>query len=286
MDQLQNKVAVITGAASGIGLGIVRALIAEGVHVAMLDVQSDALASAARNIGESNVDVQRYVVDVSRRDEMRQTADAVRDHFGKVHILCNNAGVAAGGPVDEVSDADWDWCLGVNLNGVVNGMQAFLPLMTSHGEGGHIVNTSSILGQLAVAGQAIYCASKYAVLGLSEAARLDLAPKNIGVSALCPGMIATNIITSERNRPAEMGSGGLFGDSAARDAMDQRFKSEGLAPDAVGEQVVHGIKTNKPYIFTHAGLANGIEARFRLILAGFDGTEAAGGDMTDAGLEE
>ena len=282
MDNLQNKVAVVTGAASGIGLGITRALVAEGVHVAMLDVESEALTAAAVDIGDANVDVQQFVVDVSDRKQMQETADRVRSHFGKVHILCNNAGVAAGGAVDTLSYADWDWCLGVNLDGVVNGMQTFLPLITGHGEGGHVVNTSSILGHLAVAGQAIYCASKYAVMGISEAARMDLAPKNIGVSALCPGMIATNIITSERNRPASMGSGGFAATEAERDEIDRRFKTEGLAPDKVGEQVVHAIKTNKPYVFTHAGLAGGIEHRFAQILAGFDGTEVEGGDLTAA----
>ena len=279
MDNLQNKVAVITGAASGIGLGITRALIAEGVHIAMLDVEEQALSAALEGIGDTNVDLQRYVVDVSNRDDMARTAEEIRAHFGNVHILCNNAGVAAGGAVDQISYEDWDWCLGVNLNGVVNGMQTFLPLMTSHEEGGHIVNTSSILGQLPAPGQAIYCASKYAVLGISEVARMDLAPKNIGVSALCPGMIATNIVKSERNRPAEMGEGGLFADQARIDEIDRVFQSDGLAPDTVGEQVVHAIKTDKPYIFTHAGLAGGIEARFQGILAGFDGSEAAGGDF-------
>ena len=279
MENLQNKIAVITGAASGIGLGMTRAFIAEGVHVAMLDVEESALDAALAGIGDTNVDVQRYVVDVSKRDQMADTAKEIGQHFGKVHILCNNAGVAAGGAVDQISYEDWDWCLGVNLNGVINGMQSFLPLMTSHGEGGHIVNTSSILGQLPAPGQAIYCASKYAVLGISEVARIDLGPKNIGVSALCPGMIATNIVKSERNRPADMGSGGLFADQAQVDEMDRVFQSDGLAPDAVGEQVVHAIKTDKPYVFTHAGLSGGIEARMQRILAGFDGSEAPGGDF-------
>ena len=280
MENLHNKVAVVTGAASGIGLGITKALVAEGVHVAMLDVESDALDASLQAIGSVNVDVQRFVVDVSDRDAMQKNADDIKEHFGKVHILCNNAGVAASGAVDELSYKDWDWCLGVNLNGVINGMQSFLPIMTAHGEGGHIVNTSSILGQLPAPGQAIYCASKYAVLGISEAARLDLAPKNIGVSALCPGMIATNIVKSERNRPLEMGAGGLFGDEERRDQVDEIFKTQGLAPDVVGDQVVHAIKTDKPYIFTHENLFKGIETRMQGILASFDGTEAPGGDFT------
>jgi len=277
VESLQNKVAVITGAASGIGFGITQALVAEGVNVAMLDVEENALLAAAERLGQPNVDVQRYVVDVSSRERMQKTADELAGHFGNVHILCNNAGVAVTGAVQDLSYEDWDWCLGVNLNGVINGMQAFLPLMTRHGEGGHIVNTSSILGHLAFASQAVYCASKYAVLGITEAARADLQPLDIGVSALCPGMIATNIVKSHRNRPTDLGQGGLYRDEAQSDQLDARFKSDGLNPLVVGEQVVHAIKTNKPYIFTHEGLIQGIEARFDRIRGGFDGTEAPGG---------
>lgn len=279
LENLQNKIAVVTGAGSGIGLGIARALIAEGVHVAMLDVEKLALEHAVSEIGEVNVNVQPYVVDVTAREAMADVADQISKHFGKVHILCNNAGVAAGGSIDKLSYADWDWCLGVNIGGVVNGMQAFLPHITGHDDGGHIVNTASILGQLPTAGQSIYCASKYAVVGLSEAARLDLAPLNIGVSALCPGMIATNIVKSERNRPAHMGAGGLIEDAQRREEVDAIFKAEGLAPLTVGEQVVHGIKQNKSHIFTHAGLRSGIERRFGEVLEAFDGSEAAGGDF-------
>jgi len=277
MEQLANKIAVITGAASGIGLGITNALIAEGVHVAMLDVEENALNEAVRGIGQTNVDVQRFAVDVTSRESMQRTADEIKAHFGKVHILCNNAGVAVAGAVQDLTYEDWDWCLGVNLNGVINGMQSFLPLMTQHKEGGHIINTSSILGHLAFASQAVYCASKYAVLGISEAARADLAPINISVSTLCPGMIATNIVRSDRNRPSDLGKGGLYKDPEQTDVLDAQFKSDGLSADTVGTQVVHAIKQNKAYIFTHAGLVEGIEARFQRILTDFDGTEASGG---------
>ncbi len=272
MEILQNKTAVITGAASGIGLGITRALIAEGVHVAMLDVESAALEVAAANLGSTNVDVQRFVVDVSDREQMQDVAGVIGSHFGKVHILCNNAGVATGGAIDELDYSLWDWCLGVNLNGVINGMQTFLPLMTEHGEGGHLVNTSSILGLVSIPGQASYSASKFAVVGICEAARKDLEPKNIGVSVLCPGLIATNIVKSGRNRPAGLGGGAPL--PSVLDEIDNMYKTDGLSADIVGEQVVHGIKTNKPYIFTHADLAAGLKARFQKILACFDGTEA------------
>ncbi len=273
MQDVQNRVAVVTGAASGIGLGIVRALTGAGVHVAMLDVEEQALA-AARAGFDTNVDVQPFVCDVSHRRQVRDVAAAVRDHYGRVDIVCNNAGVAAGGPIDETSDDDWDWVLGVNLQGVVNGMRAYVPIIKAGGSGGHIVNTASILGLWTGPRQSIYAASKYAVVAISESSREDLAAYDIGVSALCPGMIDTRILRSERNRPAALAerSTGMF-ESTEREEVEQRFATEGLHPDMVGEQVLDGIRKNKPFIFTHASLAEGIRERMERILGCFDGIE-------------
>ena len=284
MQNIENKVAVVTGAASGIGLGITRALINEGVHVAMLDIEQNALDAAFESLPATNVDVQKYICDVSSRDAVRETAEAGDAHYGRVHILCNNAGVVAGGPVGELTYADWDWVLGVNLQGVISGLQEYVPLIKSHGEGGHIVNTASILGHMTGPRQAIYAATKYAVVGLSESARADLEPHNIGVSALCPGMIATNIIGSDRNRPDELADAGSDFVDGMRDNIDTMFKTQGLNPDRVGEQVVHGIRNNKPFIFTHAGLKEGIDARFQTIMASFDGSEVEGGSLN--GLQD
>ncbi len=278
MDQIQNKVAVVTGAASGIGLGIARALAGAGVHVAMLDVEEQALIDAHAQFATANVDVQRFVCDVSEREEVADVAQALHRHFGRLDIACNNAGVAAGGPIDETSTDDWDWVLGVNLHGVVNGMRAFVPLIKAGGEGGHVVNTASILGHWAGAGMAIYAASKYAVVAISEAARADLEPHNIGVSALCPGMIDTRILRSNRNRPAHLAqTGGEIFEGRAE--IERRFAEDGLNPDVVGEQVVDGIRKNKAFIFTHSGLQEGIKARMARILECFDGSE-----VDDAGV--
>ena len=276
MEVVQNKVAVVTGAASGIGLGMVRALTGAGVHVAMLDVEQDALKQAHAEFDTLNVDVQRHACDVSDRAQLRETAEAVRDHFGRIDIVCNNAGVAAGGPIDETTEDDWDWVLGVNLHGVINGMRTFTPIIKAGGEGGHIVNTASILGHIAGARMAIYAASKYAVVAISESARQDLAPHDIGVSALCPGMINTRILRSERNRPATLAnaSTALF---AQREETERAFATAGLDPDVVGEQVLDGIRKDKAFIFTHAGLADTIKARMEGILACFDGIEVEGG---------
>ena len=272
MESVQNKVAVVTGAASGIGLGMVRALTGAGVHVAMLDVEQDALAAARAEFETANVDVQPFGCDVSDRGQVKDVAQAVRDHYGRVDIVCNNAGVAAGGSIEETTEDDWDWVLGVNLHGVINGMRAYAPIMKDGGEGGHFVNTASILGHWAGARMSIYCASKYAVVAISESAREDLAPYNIGVSALCPGMINTRILRSERNRPASLPAGSS-GFVAERAEVERRFAEQGLDPDVVGEQVLDGIRKNKAFIFTHAALANGIRERMERVLAGFDGIE-------------
>ncbi len=271
MDQLINKTAIVTGAASGIGLGITRALIAEGVNVAMLDVERDGLQNAAANLDSRTVSIQHYVVDVTDRTRMLETANNVQRDFGNVHILCNNAGIASGGAIHELAYADWDRCLGINLMGVVNGLQCFLPLMTSHEEEGHIVNTASILGMATMPGQAAYAASKFAVVGLSEVARKDLAPKKIGVSVLCPGLIATNIIKSLANQ-SDTSDGRQ--PAIDLDEVHQMYQKEGLSADIVGQQVVTGIKRNKPYIFTHANLAAMVEHRNQEVMAGFDGSEA------------
>ncbi|MDE0348306.1 MAG: SDR family NAD(P)-dependent oxidoreductase [Gammaproteobacteria bacterium] len=274
MQDVQNRVAVVTGAASGIGLGIVRALTGAGVHVAMLDIEEQALTEARAQFGTANVDVQPFVCDVGDRAQVRDVADAVRDHYGRVDIVCNNAGVAAGGAIDETSDDDWDWVLGVNLHGVVNGMRAYVPLIKAGGRGGHVVNTASILGLRTGPRMAIYAASKYAVVAISEAAREDLAPFDIGVSALCPGMIDTRILRSDRNRPTALPerSTGMFGDEE-RQEVEGRFATEGLDPNVVGEQVLDGIRKDKPFIFTHASLEDGIRERMDRILGCFDGVE-------------
>ena len=256
MESIHNKVAVVTGAASGIGLGITRALTGAGANVAMLDVEEQALIDAHAQFATANVDVQRFVCDVSDSGQVADVAGAVQRHFGRVDIVCNNAGV---------------WVLGVNLHGVVYGMKAFVPLIKAGGEGGHVVNTASILGHWAGAGMAIYAASKYAVVAISESARADLEPHGIGVSALCPGMIDTRILRSNRNRPAHLTAGNET--LEGRSELERRFAEDGLNPDVVGEQVLDGIRKNKAFIFTHAGLQEGIKARMERILECFDGSE-------------
>lgn len=278
METVQNRVAVVTGAASGIGLGMTRALIGAGVHVAMLDVEDDALGQAHGEFATANVDVRRYRCDVSDMGQIEEVAGRVRDDFGAVHIVCNNAGVGAGGPIDEATAQDWEWVLGVNLHGVVNGMRTFVPIIKESiedGGDGHIVNTASVMGLWTNPGGSVYSASKYAVVAISETTRDELAPFNIGVSALCPYIVDTRILQSGRNRPAKYGApqrrGGTDAEQRAQEIA--ALFARGISIDGIGEMVLNGIRRNKAYIFTHASSQHRIRQRFERILADFDGTE-------------
>ena len=278
MDTVQNKVAVVTGAASGIGLGITRALVGAGAHVAMLDVEEGALAKAHAEFDTDNVDVRRYRCDVSDLTEVEQVAGRVRDDFGGVHIVCNNAGVGAGGPIDEATEHDWQWVLGVNLYGVVNGMRTYVPIIKEtirDGGDGHIVNTASVMGLWTNPGGSVYGASKYAVVAISETTRGELAPFDIGVSALCPYIVDTRILQSGRNRPPQYGAPrARSGPEAERRGREiAELFSRGISIDGIGEMVLNGIRRNKAYIFTHASSRERICERFERILADFDGSE-------------
>jgi NAD(P)-dependent dehydrogenase (short-subunit alcohol dehydrogenase family) len=270
MKTLEGKVAVVTGAASGIGLGLTEAFASRGMKVVMADVERDALEREADRLTRMNLEVSPQIVDVSSYEAVAGLADAAEARFGRVHVLCNNAGVSGGGggprPLWAQGQKDWDWVMGVNFWGVVNGLRAFTPRMIAHGEEGHIVNTSSILG-LTTGPGSIYGVSKHAVARLTEGLYWDLknAEAKIGVTLLCPGMIATNIITSARNRPAALADAANKPTEAARQAvaaMDARFKSEGMAPREVGEKVVQAMLDDQFYLLTHASNMAGVQRRF------------------------
>ena len=267
MQVFQGKVAVVTGAASGIGLGMTEALASRGMKVVMADVEEAALMKEAERLTRANFEVDPQLADVSSYASVERLAAAATARFGKVHVLCNNAGVSGGGgkPIWAQSQADWDWVMGVNFWGVLNGVRAFVPGMIAHGEEGHVVNTSSILGLVTGAGSA-YGVSKHAVTRLTEGLYFDLKAANakIGATVLCPGMIATNIITSARNRPETL-KDESEGDAARSQiiaAMDARFKAEGMAPREVGEKVVEAIAADQFYILTHADNMEGVKRRF------------------------
>lgn len=277
MRDVAGKVAFVTGGASGMGLAMVRSFTGAGMKVAVADIEQAALDRVAEEFADSNVEVITLRVDVTDRAAMERAADAAEEAFGKVHVVCNNAGVAVGGAVDQMSYADWDWVLGVNLHGVVNGVQTFTRRIEAHGEGGHFVNTASMAGHLALPGMGVYATTKFAVVGLSEAMRGDLAAKNIGVSVLCPGVVRTNIFDSGRNRPVtlrgERDTAALLlpGDDSdpERAARLEAVLAAALDPAVVGDMVLHAIQNDELYVFTHPEMAAYSEARWNEMNSAF-----------------
>ena len=204
MKDLAGKTAFVTGAASGIGLGVATSLAQAGVKVMMCDIERQALDKAAAELKRTNADVDAVVADVSLKSELQAAADATLARYGEVHIVHNNAGVAGGGGYGAWTEAGWNWTIGVNLMAVIWGVEIFGPLIERHGQGGHIVNTASIAGLISGSGNA-YNVTKYGVVALSEGLRVELAPRGIGVSVLCPGFIRTHIVDSARNLPGRFG---------------------------------------------------------------------------------
>ncbi|SEO44779.1 NADP-dependent 3-hydroxy acid dehydrogenase YdfG [Rhodospirillales bacterium URHD0017] len=273
MKDLAGKTAFVTGAASGIGFGIASALAQAGVKVMLCDIEEAALAAALEKLKATNADVDGVRADVSLKGELASAAEATVARYDKVHILVNNAGVGGGGPYGTWSEAAWDWTLGVNLRAVIWGIEIFGPLIERHGEGGHIVSTASIAGLIS-GGSTAYNVSKYGVVGLSEGLRLDLAPRGIGVSVLCPGFIRTQIVDSGRNLPQRFA--GKLSRPPATGPIAERIKSirdqvaQGLDPLYVGELVREGIENDWPYIFTDNEHEPYVDARFAAIKEGFN----------------
>ncbi len=264
MQQLAGKTAIVTGGASGIGLGISRALLRAGMNVAIGDVQQDALDAAAGSLEAERERVLLAVLDVTDREGFAAFADFVEARFGSIHLLANNAGVVVSGPIAQASASDWDWVIDVNLRGPVNGLLAVLPRILAHGEGGHILNTASTSGLLPHAGAVIYTTTKAGLIGMSEALRSELEPQGVMVSVLCPGPVRSDISNAGRNRPpAYAGSG--YGSAAGPTAAD--LPDWMMGPDEVGELVRDGIERDLLYILTHNEHGRGLEERAAAILA-------------------
>jgi NAD(P)-dependent dehydrogenase (short-subunit alcohol dehydrogenase family) len=266
---LKGKVAIVTGAGSGIGLGIAIALARAGMSVAVADIRAAALDNAVAAIEALGAPVLPLEVDVSDLASVKAAAAAVEHRFGKIHVAVNNAGVAMHGvPIEQLAPHDWDWLIGVNIYGVLHGMQAFLPYLRAHGEGGHIVNTASIGGFQIRPGwnTGAYSMTKYAVVALSEALEQDLENSGIGVSVLCPAAVATRLDQSASARPERFG--GPFVRSANHFLHD--LVKDGLAPEDVGERVVLAIRRNEFYVFTHSAPRVWVEERHARLLQAFD----------------
>jgi NAD(P)-dependent dehydrogenase (short-subunit alcohol dehydrogenase family) len=272
MQDLKGKVAFITGGASGIGLAMAKVFGREGMKVMLADIEAVALAAAVEELRGLQVRAEGVVADVTSRESLKGAALETIAKFGKVHLVCNNAGVGSGGPFGTVPPKDWAWVTDVNQLGVVYGMETFGPLIMSHGEGGHFVNTASMAGFLSPPGMEPYCATKFAVVAMSEGWAAQLAPHGIGVSVLCPGFVKTRIHESRRNRSADYGA-----DQRPPD-FDADLSSPvltGMPTEPVAERVLEGVRDNDLYIFTHPELRPMVEARFERILAAFDKSAAS-----------
>ena len=276
MKQVEGKVAFITGGASGIGFGMAQAFLKSGMKVIIADILQERLDEAARVLARgTNRDFHVLKVDVTDRAMMAGAAEEAERTFGKVHVLCNNAGVYGNLPIETATYEDWDWVLGVNLGGVVNGVASFLPKMIAHGEGGHIVNTSSMAGIIPLpSGGGLYSTSKFAVRGLTESLRLALGAHNIGVSVLCPGMVRTRIMEAERHRPGHEAETAAApsapGGASGRDEWQSTFDmGGGMDPLELGERVLLGIQRNDAYILPHGEFKDEVQGLFDDIMAGF-----------------
>jgi NAD(P)-dependent dehydrogenase (short-subunit alcohol dehydrogenase family) len=265
MEQLEGKVVVVTGGASGIGLAVARRFSGEGARVVLADIEAPALEAAAAGFGE-DAEVLTVVTDVSKAEQVDALRDETVDAFGAVHVVCNNAGVGGGGPMQDLELADWEWVLGVNLWGVIHGVRTFLPLLLEQGEG-HIVNTASVAGLYSAPFMGPYNVSKYGVVSLSETLAVELAmgESPVGVSVLCPSWVKTNIATSTRNRPDD----GTPADPEAQAGLAQiveHFLTTGMEADDVAEHVVEAVRTGTFWILTHEETPAAVEQRTRAML--------------------
>ena len=267
MKTVEGKVAFVTGGASGIGYGMVEAFLDAGMKVVVADLLQQHLDEVASlHPGANNLHLIR--VDVSDRPGMERAAAETEKVFGKVHVLCNNAGVAARGDIDQHSYADWDYVMGVCVGGTINGLVNFLPRIKAHGEGGHIVNTSSMAGMIPVpAFVGSYSTAKFAIRGMSDSLRLALTPHRIGVSVLCPGLVATRAMTSGGLYRTTHDQGGADGGPTAGPI------TRGMAPRAVGDRVLNAIKTNELYIFPHGEFKDEVAGYFQRMLDAFPPAE-------------
>ena len=273
MREIAGRTAFVTGGASGIGLALGRVFAEAGMKVMLADIEAEALERAVKSLAEFGPSVRGTICDVADPASVEDAAGAAFDAFGNVHILCNNAGVAAGGGIDAISLESWRWVIDVNLMGVVHGIASFLPHMRKHGEGGHIVNTASMAGINGGLGFSAYSATKFAVVGMSEGLALRLKPHGIGVSVLCPSFVQTRIGESGRNRPPRYGPTPALdpqGPAAAMVAEIARQLEAGIDPADVAARVLAAIREDRLYVFTHPGMRAEVEARFAAILAAMD----------------
>jgi NAD(P)-dependent dehydrogenase (short-subunit alcohol dehydrogenase family) len=282
MRDLKGKVAVVTGAASGIGRAMADRFAREGMKIVLADVEEKPLLAAREALAGRGVEVIAVITDVSKAAAVDALASRTFEAYGGAHIVCNNAGIGAGGLTWELSQNDWEWVLGVNLWGVIHGIRAFVPRMLAQGEG-HVVNTASIAGLLSAPGMGPYCASKHGVVAISECLHHDLtlaAGGKVKVSVVCPAWVKTNIADSERNRPSAFPKRPGGGQSPAEQMMDGMVRQAiagGIPPEEVAEQVLQAVLAERFWVLTHPKTKRAVEKRMQGIVEGkspeFDPTQ-------------
>ncbi len=273
MKDFAGKAAFITGGAGGIGFAMARAFGQRGMKVTIADVEAETCAKAVETLRREGIVAIGSTCDVSDRASLADAAMRTFREFGKVHVLCNNAGVSRAGPIETIASSDWDWVIGVNLKGLVHGLQLFLPHMKAHGEAGHIVNTASVNGVVGAPTAGPYSATKFAVVGMSEVLAAELAETPIGVSVLCPSWVKTRMLDNGRNRSDRFGGPiRIDADSAnaERNARYAKALESGLDPADVAALVIGAIETRRLFVFTHAETRAAIERCHELMLHGFD----------------
>ena len=272
MRVLKGKVAVVTGAASGIGRAMAERFAREGMKLVLADIQEKPLAEARDAIARGGVEAIAVPTDVSKWEQVDALAQRAVEAYGAAHVLCNNAGVGTGGFAWEMSGADWDWVVGVNQWSVVHGIRAFVPRMIAQGEG-HVVNTASMAGLVTAPGMSVYCATKHAVVAMSECLHLDLALTGNGskvhVSVLCPAWVKTNIADAERNRPASSPRRADHSPQAQMmESMVRAAIAGGIPAEEVAEQVLQAIHEERFWVLTHPKTKKAVERRMRGIVEG------------------
>ena len=277
MRDVSGKTAFVTGGAGGIGLALAKMLLLRGASVMLADIEAAALETGVRTLAAISPNVDAVVCDVAVQSDVSHAAAAAKKRFGQVQILCNNAGVSRAGQIERVAESDWQWVIGVNLMGVVHGLQAFLPEMKASGEECHIVNTSSMKGIVGGVLSGPYAATKFGIVGISEVLAAELTNTPIGVSVLCPSWVKTQMPNNGRNRPDRFGGPFDLNSDVENAERNERYLAaaeSGLDPDEVAAMVFEAMTERRLYVFTHPEQRHEVEHRNAVIASGFDAADA------------